>query len=200
MIIIGPFIENTLGSDCCPGSKTSWTVIAPEAKERVAGQRRCHLLVGSLCALERRSFSKAALLPSLLFGPNLFQLLSMNCRCPLLGRREEVRKPLTREPKAAAGLRAGWKVGPGSLFVAINTVWQCWCSARETGYSPKGACRLCTWGPVWREGGLDSKLIFHVTAFLVPVWAPREGGRLCCTNMTHNILSGSASAAAHWVH
>lgn len=70
----------------------------------------------------RRSLSKAALLPSLLFEPNLFQLFSMNCRCPLLGRREEVRKPLTREPEVAAGLRVGWKVGAGSLFVAINTV------------------------------------------------------------------------------
>lgn len=49
----------------------------------------------------RRSLSKAALLPSLpaflVFGPSLFQLFSMNCRCPLFGRREEVRKPLLPE-------------------------------------------------------------------------------------------------------
>lgn len=57
MIIIGPFIENTVGSECCPGSKTSWTVTAPGAKERVAGQRRCHLLAGSLCALGRKEVS-----------------------------------------------------------------------------------------------------------------------------------------------
>lgn len=62
---------------------------------------------------ERKSFSKAALLRSLpaflVFGPNLFQLFSMSCRRPLLGRREEVRKTfLTGEPKAeAAGLGAG---------------------------------------------------------------------------------------------
>lgn len=132
MVIIGPFIENTFGSDCCPGSKTSRTVTAPGAKERVAGQRRCHLLVRSFCALGRKEGGPLAkllcFLPSplfLVFGPNLFQLFSMSCRCPLLGRREEVGKTfLTREQKAAAaaGLRAGCKIGPCNLFVAINTV------------------------------------------------------------------------------
>lgn len=75
----------------------------------------------------RKSFSKAALLASFppfpQFGPNLFQLFSMSCRCPLLGRREELGKTFpTKEQKAAAELSAGCKVGPCSLFVAINSV------------------------------------------------------------------------------
>lgn len=52
MIIIGPFVENTLSSDCCPGSKTSWTVTAPGAKGESVWTEK--VLAGSLCALGRK--------------------------------------------------------------------------------------------------------------------------------------------------
>lgn len=53
----------------------------------------------------------------------------------------------------------------------------------------KGTVQAANLGPSIMDEGLDSKLIFHVAGFFLAVGTPQEGGRMCCTNTTHSILS-----------
>lgn len=133
------------------------------------------MLAGSLRAPGGRRFlSQDGLIPFLppfpSFGPNLFQLFSMSCRCRLSGSREEVRKPCCFLPEKQKELQPGCgldeKVVPAACVCGLK------CPARETGYSARTVHKLPPWdSPPKPEGKEDliqnwSSLL---TALLVPV-------------------------------
>lgn len=161
-----------------------------ELRESVAGQRGCHLLVGSLCALGRKSPSKAAFLPSLpaflMFGPNLFQLFSMSCRCPWLGRREEVSKPFL--PENQKQKQQGWGLAEKSL--------QPVCGHKHCVIHQRYAsCILGT----QREGKKDL-IQSYLPCYCFSRSNTLTGRKVVLHQHDSHPLFGSASVTACWVH